>query len=97
MYAITELGFRVIASADDLAEGEIAVEEVPESLWGSIARQDAIRRRDDALRDTALALWPDSPLSEEKRVLILEYRRLLRELPDHPGFPECEFPESPIP
>ena len=71
-------------------QGEITVEEVPETA-------DEIRaRRDRLLAATDWAVLPDSPLDAQSLEAVKTYRQALRDVPQQDGFPgTITWPEMP--
>lgn len=52
--------------------------------------------RNRELRRTDWAALPDSPLSDEERAAVKEYRRKLRDVSNQKGFPDdVEWPDPP--
>lgn len=71
-------------------QGEVTVEEVPETA-------DEIRaRRDRLLAATDWAVLPDSPLDAQSLEAVKTYRQALRDVPQQDGFPaDIQWPELP--
>lgn len=71
-------------------QGEVTVEEVPETA-------DEIRaRRDRLLAATDWAVLPDSPLDAQSLEAVKTYRQALRDVPQQDGFPgTITWPEIP--
>lgn len=95
MYAITGNSFRCIASESDLLPGEQAVSEVPAWFLDAIAGNEVRRQRDALLRACDWTQIPDNALTVELRQDWADYRQALRDLPEHPDFPDCEWPTPP--
>lgn len=97
MYAITASGFRAIASAGDLQEGEEAADELPASLLSAIASAEARAQRDQALAACDWTQGGDSPLSSAQRAAWASYRQALRDVPAQAGFPDSiNWPVAPM-
>ena len=71
-------------------QGEVTVEEVPETA-------DEIRaQRDKLLADTDLAVLPDSPLDAQSLDAVKTYRQALRDVPQQEHFPGAiTWPQMP--
>jgi len=53
-------------------------------------------RRNTALAESDYLLLPDYPIDDDTRALVIEYRQVLRDLPETPGWPhEVVWPERP--
>jgi hypothetical protein len=96
MYAITASGFRCIATASDLAEGETLVRTLPAALLVTLACTEARARRDTQLRSCDWTQVADAPLTDAQRAAWQSYRQALRNIPDQPGFPaQIQWPKVP--
>lgn len=95
MYAITASSFRAVTSDMPLAQGETRVSQVPDSLLRTIEVTERRMERSQLLRDTDWTQMPDAQLSAVQRAEMSAYRQALRDLPDKPGFPDCEWPVAP--
>lgn len=95
MYAVTETSYRAISSADELQPGERVENVIPPSLLNAQEVDEARRRRNSMLRDSDWTQVPDSPLEALERSAWTVYRQALRDLPDVPGFPDCQWPTPP--
>ncbi len=87
MYAITQTGWRAIASADDLQAGEMASEAIPQSLLDYAVGADVRRKRDTLIAACDWTQIPDAPLSATQRAAWATYRQALRNVPAQAGFP----------
>ena len=60
-------------------------------------KSDQVRaRRDGLMAATDYLMMPDYPLDAETKAAVMEYRQALRDLPQHPGFPNAViWPEIP--
>ena len=75
----TESNYQLALS--EAYQGEVTVEDVPETA-------DEIRaRRDQLLAATDWAVLPDSPLDEPSQTAMKAYRQALRDVPQQEGFP----------
>lgn len=85
---ITEADYQLALS--EAWQGEVTVEEVPETA-------DEIRaRRDRLLAATDWAVLPDSPLDAQSLEAVKTYRQALRDVPQQDGFPgTITWPEMP--
>lgn len=85
---ITEADYQMALS--EAWQGEVTVEEVPETA-------DEIRaRRDRLLAATDWAVLPDSPLDAQSLEAVKTYRQALRDVPQQDGFPaDIQWPELP--
>lgn len=85
---ITEADYQLALS--EAWQGEVTVEEVPETA-------DEIRaRRDRLLAATDWAVLPDSPLDGTSQTALKAYRQALRDVPQQEGFPgTITWPEMP--
>lgn len=85
---ITEADYQLALS--EAWQGEVTVEEVPETA-------DEIRaRRDRLLAATDWAVLPDSPLDAQSLDAVKTYRQALRDVPQQDGFPgTITWPEIP--
>lgn len=85
---ITEADYQLALS--EAWQGEVTVEEVPETA-------DEIRaRRDRLLAATDWAVLPDSPLDAQSLDAVKTYRQALRDVPQQDGFPgTITWPEMP--
>jgi hypothetical protein len=96
MHAITVSGYRCIAAASELADGETLVRTLPASLLATLACTDARARRDAQLLSCDWTQVADAPLSDAQRMAWVTYRQALRDVPDQPGFPaEIQWPDVP--
>jgi len=96
MYAITTTGYRCIAAASDLAEGETAAWVLPASLLSTLAGTETRTQRDALLRSCDWTQVVDAPLTDAERAAWLSYRQALRGIPDQLGFPtEIQWPDMP--
>lgn len=95
MYAITDAGFRAIASADEAQPGETVVAVLPQSLLDEIARSEARQARNDRLRFCDWTQLADSTLTDTQRAEWATYRQSLRDLPQQPDFPGGQWPQPP--
>lgn len=77
---ITEADYQMALS--EAWQGEVTVEEVPETA-------DEIRaRRDRLLAATDWAVLPDSPLDAQSLEAVKTYRQALRDVPQQEHFPD---------
>ena len=85
---ITDADYQLALS--EAWQGEVTVEEVPETA-------DEIRaRRDRLLAATDWAVLPDSPLDAQSLDAVKTYRQALRDVPQQDGFPgTITWPEMP--
>ena len=85
---ITEADYQLALS--EAWQGEVTVEEVPETA-------DEIRaQRDKLLADTDLAVLPDSPLDAQSLDAVKTYRQALRDVPQQEHFPGAiTWPQMP--
>ena len=85
---ITEADYQLALS--EAWQGEVTVEEVPETA-------DEIRaRRDRLLAATDWAVLPDSPVDAQSLDAVKTYRQALRDVPQQDGFPgTITWPEMP--
>ena len=85
---ITEADYQLALS--EAWQGEVTVEEVPETA-------DEIRaRRDRLLAATDWAVLPDSPLDAQSLEAVKTYRQALREVPQQEHFPGAiTWPQMP--
>lgn len=61
-----------------------------------IKAKNARYKRDELLNETDFLLMPDYPLPPEDKAAIVEYRTLLREVPQQAGFPDqIDWPVMP--
>lgn len=95
MYAIADTGYRAIFSPDDALPGEEVVQFLPQELLHAMTIEEARRIRDSLLRDCDWTQIPDNALTVELRQDWADYRQALRDLPEHPDFPDCEWPTPP--
>lgn len=71
-------------------QGQVTVEDVPETADEARARRDAL------LSATDWAVLPDSPLDEASQAAMRTYRQALRDVPQQAGFPETiSWPDRP--
>lgn len=96
MYAITESGYRAIASEMQLAPGETLAYEIPAALLVRARGNQMRGERRQLLRATDWTQMPDAPLSLVDRQAWAAYRQALRDLPQLPGFPDVEWPRPPV-
>ena len=84
----TESNYQLALS--EAYQGEVTVEDVPETA-------DKIRaRRDQLLAATDWAVLPDSPLDEPSQTAMKAYRQALRDVPQQEGFPNSvSWPNMP--
>lgn len=94
MYAYTANSFRYIGDSGDPMPGEQLAEDVPQQVLKAIAIQQAVLRRDTALRASGWALL-ESGLPPEKVQEWREYRARLVVITDDPNFPDVEWPVEP--
>ena len=87
MYAITQTGWRAIASADDIQPGETASETIPQSLLDYAVGADVRRQRDALIAACDWTQMPDAPLTAAQRAAWAAYRQALRDVPAQAGFP----------
>ncbi len=87
MYAITQTGWRAIASADDIQTGETASETIPPSVMDAIAASDARATRDGLIAACDWTQIPDAPVTSAQRAAWVTYRQALRDVPAQAGFP----------
>ena len=85
---ITEADYQLALS--EAWQGEVTVEEVPETA-------DEIRaRRDRLLAATDWAVLPDSPLDAQSLEAVKTYRQALRDVPQQEHFPGAiTWPQMP--
>ena len=85
---ITEADYQLALS--EAWQGEVTVEEVPETA-------DEIRaRRDRLLAATDWAVLPDSPLDAQSLEAVKTYRQALRDVPQQERFPSAiTWPQMP--
>lgn len=85
---ITEADYQMALS--EAWQGEVTVEEVPETA-------DEIRaRRDRLLAATDWAVLPDSPLDAQSLEAVKTYRQALRDVPQQERFPDSiTWPQIP--
>lgn len=85
---ITEADYQLALS--EAWQGEVTVEEVPETA-------DEIRaRRDKLLADTDWTQTLDAPIDAATREAMRTYRQALRDVPQQEGFPaDIQWPELP--
>ncbi|MFR3180835.1 tail fiber assembly protein [Dysosmobacter welbionis] len=85
---ITEADYQMALS--EAWQGEVTVEEVPETA-------DEIRaRRDRLLAATDWAVLPDSPLDAQSLETVKTYRQALRDVPQQEHFPDSiTWPQIP--
>ena len=85
---ITEADYQMALS--EAWQGEVTVEEVPETA-------DEIRaRRDRLLAATDWAVLPDSPLDAQSLEAVKTYRQALRDVPQQEHFPDSiTWPQIP--
>jgi len=96
MYAITQTGWRAIASADDLQAGETASETIPQSLLDYVVGADVRRQRDGLIAFCDWTQIPDAPLTAAQRAAWATYRQALRDVPAQAGFPATiNWPKNP--
>ncbi|HEL4805467.1 TPA: phage tail assembly chaperone [Stenotrophomonas maltophilia] len=95
LYAISESGYRAIATGMALQPGEVASEHVPPELLTKIKAEQMRIERGQRLRATDWTQMDDAPLTAEKKLEIQAYRQLLRDLPSRPGFPDVPWPQFP--
>ncbi|MGA0588104.1 tail fiber assembly protein [Dyella sp. KRB-257] len=96
VYAITQTGWRAIASADDLQAGETASEKIPQSVMDAIAKAEQRSTRDALISACDWTQIPDSPLTADQRTAWVAYRQALRDVPSQAGFPETiDWPIKP--
>ena len=74
---------------------QFIIKEIPAPTDEELAQQ--IRaQRNSLLSQTDYLMMPDYPISDDKRKLIEEYRRALRDIPEQAGFPRTiAWPEKP--
>ena len=74
---------------------QFIIKEIPAPTDEELAQQ--IRaKRNSLLFQTDYLMMPDYPISDDKRKLIEEYRRALRDIPEQSGFPRTiAWPEKP--
>ena len=95
-FSLAASGYRCIATASDLADGETLARTLPPALLVTLACTEARARRDAQLRSCDWTQVVDAPLSDAQRAGWVSYRRALRFIPDQPGFPaEIQWPEVP--
>jgi len=87
MYAITQTGWRAIASANDIQAGETASETIPPSVVAAVAASDARTTRDGLIASCDWTQMPDAPLTAAQRAAWVTYRQSLRDVPAQAGFP----------
>lgn len=76
---------------------EFIMEWVYEKRPGPDVGSEAIKRRNKYLQLTDKYVLPDFPLSDDLRTAILNYRQLLRDLPEQSGFPNnIIWPDQPF-
>jgi len=96
MYAITQTGWRAIASADDLQAGETASATIPQSLLDYAVGADVRRQRDALIASCDWTQIPDAPLTAAQRAAWATYRQALRDVPAQAGFPDTiDWPITP--
>lgn len=87
MYAITQTGWRAIASADDIQAAETASEAIPPSVVAAVAASDARATRDGLIAACDWTQIPDASLTAAQRAAWATYRHALRDVPAQAGFP----------
>ena len=97
MYAYTASSFRYIGDSGEPMPGEQLAEDVPEQVLKAIAIQQAVLRRDTALRASDWTQLESSGLPPEKVQEWGEYRGRLIQLTDVAAFPDVDWPEPPSP
>lgn len=95
MYAITQKGFRAIESESDLAPGETLAAEIPGWLLLESEKEQARATRGMLLRSSDWTQIPDNNLSAQERAEWAAYRAALRDIPEHPSFPNMPWPVAP--
>lgn len=95
MYAITDSGYRAITAEMAAVDGESKVTEVPPALLARIKDDEGRVECGQRLRATDWTQMGDAPLNAAQRAAWAAYRQQLRDLPEMPGFPHCEWPSPP--
>ncbi len=95
MFAVTQTGFRAVAAGDVLMPGEVLAGEVPADLLALVDASAHRQVRSQLLRDTDWTQMADAPLTPAQRAAMAAYRQALRDLPEQPGFPDCQWPQPP--
>jgi len=96
MYAITQTGWRAIASAEDLQAGETASATIPPSVMAAVAASDARGKRDGLIASCDWTQIADAPLTADQRAAWVTYRQALRDVPAQAGFPDTiDWPVTP--
>lgn len=95
MYAITDTGFRAITSASQAVAGETVVESLPESLLNSVRGEQRRVERNARLRLSDWTQVTDAPLTTMQQSAWAAYRHALRNLPEDPAWPDCDWPAEP--
>lgn len=83
----------------ELKNGFWHIEKLPEPTPEELKKQkeaEVRSQRDYEISKTDYLLNADYPISDEARVAVVEYRQLLRDIPQQPGFPyEVVWPTMP--
>ena len=95
MYAITESGYRAVTPDMKLADDEVLVDALPESLLSTIRAAQVKAEISQRLRSSDWTQMADADITEDARLAWAEYRRNVRELPMNPLFPYMEWPKVP--
>lgn len=95
MYAITDSGYRAIQEGWELQQGETLSENIPQSLLATIRSDEARVKIRALISATNWAMMEDADLSALEKSAIRSYRAALRLLPEHPDFPDMEWPVLP--
>lgn len=95
MYAISATGYRALGEDRELHQGEVLSDTVPESMTRLIDKMEARTKRDILLRESDWTQVPDSNISTQLRSAFIVYRQALRDIPQHPDFPDMPWPSMP--
>jgi len=95
MYAYTETSFRYVGDSGEPLPGEQLAEQVPAVVLHAIAVQQAVQRRDTALRSSDWTQLPSAGLTDLQIQAWLDYRASLLALSSDPDFPNVDWPKEP--
>lgn len=70
--------------------------DVPDDVDDNSKNNFARSHRNRLLTDSDYTQMADYPMSDEKRAEWSAYRQALRDLPEHPDWPQVEEPERPL-
>jgi len=94
-YAVSGSSYRAVRDGSDLKDGERLVSQVPESVLSASGIENRKSERALLLRSTDWTQMADARLSAVQRAEMAAYRQALRDLPEQPGFPDCQWPQPP--